>query len=154
GRGDALDEEVGVDGDARAAHADPRLVDSRGRLRVRHPDRVEHVDVARLRAQRQLVGERDVDVAVERGRQLGEFRYLRGRDLDDRGVEHLAVEGPGHPRAVRVDAADDLRIGREITEDLPRFDAFRAEGEREVPAGVQPGPPLQPWPETGAGVAD
>ena len=69
-------QEVRVHGDAVPADADAWLMDVRVRLAIRSADHLEDVDAAdALGLARELIGQRDVHVAVGR---LGELRELRG----------------------------------------------------------------------------
>ncbi len=83
-------QEVRVDGDAVAADAKARLVDVRVGLGVRRADDLLDVHPDAIRVSRELVGERDVDVAVGGIGELGELGGLGRRHRHDIGVEHRA----------------------------------------------------------------
>ena len=71
--GRAVEQEMRVDGDAVATHAEPGLVDVAVRLAVGGRDDLQDVDADPVRIARELVGEGDVDVAIGRVGELGEL---------------------------------------------------------------------------------
>ena len=129
-----------VDRDAVAADADPRLVDVAVRLAVRGRDHFGDVDAVQVGRPGELVGERDVDIAVGRVGELGEFGRLRRGHRDHFRVEHARVEARGPLRRRRREAADELGVGREVG-DAPR--PCRAAPARR--RGRSPAPQRGPW---------
>src|SRR5260370_19781922 len=110
-------EEGGLSRTAVGGHGDGRAMEVRERLRVRGLERLGHVDVAARSVQGELIGKRDVDVAIGR---LSELRKLRGLDVLDGPylrVQHAAIERDGLFGAGRVNSSDDLRVAAKVLED-------------------------------------
>src|ERR1051326_6726225 len=72
----AVEVEPRIDRDAMAAHGDSWAMEVAERLRVARLDDTVDVDADAICIKRELVGQADVDVAIGRLRQLGQFRRL------------------------------------------------------------------------------
>src|SRR5690606_31933034 len=92
----AMDEEPGIDRDAMAANAGPRLEDVDAWVAVGEADHVPHIDAHPVGDHRQFVGEGDVDVAIAVLDQLDHFSGARG-GCDAGAAYELAVEGHRAP---------------------------------------------------------
>ena len=103
-----------VDRDAVTADADARLVDVAVRLAVRGGDHLGDVHPDAVRIPAELVGQRDVHVAIGRVGELRELRGLGRAHRDDLGVQHALVERGGAGGAGRAEPADELRVGRQV----------------------------------------
>ena len=114
-----IEQEVRVDRDAVAADPDPRLVDVAVRLAVGRGDHLGHVDADPIRVVRELVGERDVHVAVGGVGELRELGRLGRRHRHDLGIEHAVVERRGPAARRRPEPADELRIRGQVAERGP-----------------------------------
>ena len=79
------DDEPGIDGDAMATDAGAGLQDVDARVAVGQRDQLENVDVQPVGDDRQLVGQRDVDVAEG---VLGQLRHLWQRRPTSRTPRH------------------------------------------------------------------
>src|SRR4029077_17475131 len=127
----------GVDGQAVAAEAGPGLeAHETERLRRRRVHDLRDVELHPLAELRELVDERDVDRAEDVLEQLRQLRGLGRGNLDDL-VHGARVELDRAARALRGQAADDLRggLGRPV---LPAgVDALRREGQVEAFACLQ-----------------
>src|SRR5690606_1776025 len=120
-----VDDEPGVDGDAVAAHARPRVQDVHSWMMVGKFDQRPCIDVELVADHGKLVRIGDVDVAVG---VLGELGELRGARV---GFQYLAgdeavVETGGGFRGGFVHAADDTVVFDEFAQDVSGQHAFRA----------------------------
>ena len=126
-------EEVRVDRDAVAAHAHARLVDVAVGLAVRRADDLEDVHPDPVRVPGQLVGERDVDVAVRRVGELAQLGRLCRAHRQTSASSTRRVERRRPVRRGRADPADELGVRREVPEHRAREQALRAERDEQVP---------------------
>ncbi len=149
GGGVAVEVEVWVDGDAVSADGDAGLVDVAERLAVAGLDDLGDVDVVLVGVAGEFVGEPDVDVAVRRLGQLGEFGGFAGAEIPYTvgsgqvvavvELQHRFVEADRQFGAGLVDAADEFRVAAQIGEHSTGIDPFRAEGDEQVLAEGQTG---------------
>src|SRR6266542_2002631 len=133
--------------DAVPADRDARPVQVAVRLAVGRRYDLVHVDACGAGEPGELVGERDVDVAVGRLGQLGELGGLGAAEIPHPvrpgqvlalvEVEYRLVEPRGALAAAGVDAADQLGIAPQVGEDRPAGHPFRAVAEQEVQPGAQ-----------------
>ena len=124
-----------VDRYAVPAHRHAGTVDVAIRLGVGGVDHGVDVDVVRLGEDRELVGQRDVDVAVGGLGELGELGGLRAahvpyaiRAVEVRTlveIQHGLVERDCPRRAGGRQAADELRLTAQIAEDASGQDPLR-----------------------------
>ena len=115
-----------------AADADPGLVDVAVRLAVGRLDDLEDVDAGPVGVVGEFVGQRDVDVSIGRLGQLGELGGLGAAHGHDLGIEHRGIEGGRAGRRRRPDPADQLRIGREVPEDVTGQQPLRGKRDEQV----------------------
>ena len=112
--------------------ATPGMVDVAEGLRVRRGDHAVDVDAHAVGVLGELVGQRDVHVAVGRLGELGQLGGLGRAHAPDLGVEERAVELDAARLARRAEAADELGVGVEVAQDAAAVDALGAEDEVEV----------------------
>ncbi len=115
-----------------SADARPGDVDVRVGLRVRRADDLGHVDTVDIGDHREFVGQRDVEVAVGAFGQLAQFSGFGRLELEHFATEHFPVEGGSAFARAGVDAADDLRVLRQVFDDAAHQQALGAEGDMEV----------------------
>ena len=94
------------------------------------------VKVVRVAGER--VGERDGHVSVGRFGELGELRGLCRPHAPDLGVEEALVHLDAATLAFSGEAADELGVGSETLEDLPRVHTLRAVDRDESTSGTRP----------------
>ena len=129
--GRARQEEVRIDRDAVPADADARLVDVAVRLAVRGPDRPP----GRRRRSAPRSAASSFANAMLTSRYVVSASLLssaasRRAHRDDLRVQHRGVEPRGPVRGRGADAADELRVGREVAEDRPGEQPLRRERRR------------------------
>ena len=95
-------------------------MDMRVRLAVGRRDHLVDVDPQPLGIAGELIGQGDVHVAVGGVGQLAEFGGLGARHRHDLRVEDGLVEGGRAGRGRRPDPADQLRVRRQVPEDMSR----------------------------------
>ena len=123
---------MGIDRDAVAAYAYPRLVDVRVRLAVGRRDDFLDVDAGAVGESGELVCQRDVDVSVGRVRELAELGGLGAAHGHDLRVEHGVVEDGRASRGFRTDAAHELGVRGQVGEHRARIQPLRREGHEQV----------------------
>ena len=138
GLGVAGEVEPRIHGDAVPPDADTGTVDVRERLGVGGIDHPVDVDPGAVGEPGELVGERDVDVAVGRLGELRQFGRLRGAHRADLGAEERAVQLDRALLARLAQTPDELRIGVEVLEDPARVHPLGAVDGVEVLLGTQP----------------
>ena len=117
--------------------ATPGAVDVAEGLRVGGGDHAVEVDAGAVGEARELVGQRDVHVAVGGLGELGQLGGLGGAHRPDLGVEEAAIELDPAGLAGRAEPAQELGVGREIAEHAPAVDALGAEDGEELVLGAQ-----------------
>src|SRR5579883_151179 len=133
----ASHEEVRVDGDTMAADTDAGGVDMRIGLRVGGLNGGTDIQTVCIGKASELVGKRDIDIAVCRLDQLDKFSLIgRGHRYDAR-VQYRLVESDRSRQALLVDAAHHLRIGRQVAENGAGRDALRAVSKVKIAPGYQ-----------------
>ena len=116
-----------------AADTHAGLMDVRVWLAVGGFDCLRHVDADRIGIASEFVRERDVDVAIDAFRQLGELRGLRVADAQKtRRLKGLVIEGLRLQPAGFIHGPNDLRICAQIAEDLAGRHAFRTGCEQHL----------------------
>jgi hypothetical protein len=131
-----IDQEPGVDGDAVATNARARPQDAHARVMVRQTDGLPDVDANMLGDQRELVGQRHVDVTI------GVFHHFdhlgRGRvGAHDRALDEGAVQLGGALGAPGGQAASETVVLLELDQDAPGQDTLGTMRDVDVTAGYQ-----------------
>ena len=88
-------------------------------------EQLDGIEARRLGIGSQLVGQRDVHVAIQHAGELDELGGLRRADIDDGRSEELLVEVRCARGRVRVEPADDLRCLVEVAHHEAALDALR-----------------------------
>ena len=120
-----------------APDGDPGAVDVAEGLRVGGGDDAVEVDPGAVGEARELVGQRDVHVAVGGLGELGQLGGLGGAHRPHLRVEEAAVELDPARLAGGAEPAQELGVGREVAEHAPAVDALGAEDGEELVLGAQ-----------------
>ena len=133
--GRAGDHEPGIDRDAVTADAGAGLQNADPGVTIGEADQFPDVDVVAIADDRELVGERDVDVTKGVLGELGHFGQA-STGLEHLAAHELAIEVGGRLGRGVIDAADDAVVLHEFGQDAAGQHALRAMGDQHALADV------------------
>src|SRR5579859_2896022 len=109
----------------------------RVRLRIGGRDSLASIEAAKIGKTCELVGQRNIDIAIGGLDELYKLSLIRTGHHNDLRIQDTAIESRRSLRTGGIDPPNDLRIDRQVAEDAAGGDPFRAVCQQKVAASRQ-----------------